>query len=370
MTDWTPRHHAREEPPLRVDVLTDPTVTGAAMNDVFDLLLGRYAGPRVLDGDRSVVIPSRGTPGSGGVKIKGAGHRGGEVRLGEPHAKPYALPRYDAEGAATVDAAKDHGRAVAGGMSYQQARQELVVSRYLEQAGMRVPRALGYGVVRRGTESSWFCLLETHFGEHRDWWQLTRRRSEVERIAIAFGETQRQLATHDVYLALSGLMVVGDDLVRKDFHTAHIAGPNDTFLTRLAYFLFDTNFILAQFAFDRHMPDIADHRELARRTYLRALAGHDFSPPQIDAFKSLLVELKFADWPLEERISRLAGDTIGSVLLHEFADGSGERELLGTMEPLSEAAVRAGGEALGRIQAPQPVGGRRFAAALRRRQPT
>lgn len=63
-------------------------------------------------------------------------------QVGRRHRKPYALPRYDFEGAATVDAAKDHGRAFAGGMSYQQACQEYVVSRHLWDRGMKVlPRS-------------------------------------------------------------------------------------------------------------------------------------------------------------------------------------------------------------------------------------
>ena len=365
--EWALRHHAHDTPPLRIDLLADPSLTNDDAAVVFDVLLGRYAGPRLLDGDRSIVIPSHGVPGSGGVKIKGAGYRGGLVRLGTPHRRPYALPRYDAEGGATVDAAKDHGRAVGGGMSYQQARQELVVSRHLEVRGMRVPRGLGYGVVRRGSDSSWFCLLDMPFGGYRDWWHTARTRDGVERVAIAFGATQRELAGHGVYLALSGLMAIEDELVRKDFHTAHIAGPNDTFLTRLAYYLFDTNFILAQFSTDSYLRKATEHRELARRTYLHALTCHDFAPSQIDAFKSLLVELKFADWPMEERISRLAGDAIGNGILREFADASGERELLGAMEPQSEAPAPAEGESLGGSPVPQAAGRRRFAATLRRR---
>ena len=41
------------------------------------------------------------------------------------------------------------------------------------------------------------------------------------------------------------MVSLGDELVRKDFHAAHLAGANDSFLTRLSYYLFDTNFILA-----------------------------------------------------------------------------------------------------------------------------
>lgn len=365
--EWAPRHHAHDARPLRIDLLADPTLPTDDVAVVFDVLLARYRGPRLLDGDRSVVVPSHSVSGSGGVKIKGAGYRGGRVRLGTAHEKPYALPRYDAEGAATVDAAKDHGRAVGGGMSYQQARQEIVVSRHLEARGMRVPRGLGYGIVRRGSDSSWFCLLDMPFGGYRDWWHTARTRDGVEHVAIAFGDTQRELAGHGVFLALSGMVAIDDELVRKDFHTAHIAGPNDTFLTRLAYYLFDTNFILAQFSTDSYLRKATEHRELARRTYLQALTGHDFAPSQIDTFKSLLVELKFADWPLEARISRLAGDAIGSGILHEFADASGERELLGPMEPESEAPARAEGESLGGSPVLQAGGRRRFAATLRRR---
>lgn len=244
------RHHSRDESPSKIDLLADPALTDNDAAQVFDYLLGNAPRRRVLDGTRSVILPSRGSGVHGGIKIKGAGSQGSGVRMGKLHSKPYALPRYDAEGAATIDAAKDHGRAFSGGMSYQQARQEFTISRYLSLRGMRVFAPLGYGVLRRGTFASWFCLLDVPFRELRDWWQLTRERTAVERIATTFGESQRELARHEVYLTLSGMVALDDDLVRKDFHTAHLGGPNDSFLTRLSYYLFDTNFILAHFAND------------------------------------------------------------------------------------------------------------------------
>jgi hypothetical protein len=89
---------------------------------------------------------------------------------------------------------------------------------------MRVFAPLGYGVLHRGGFASWFCFLDTPFRELRDGWQLTRQRAAVERIAATFGETQRELVRHEVYLTLSGMVALGDELVRKDFHTAHLAG--------------------------------------------------------------------------------------------------------------------------------------------------
>jgi hypothetical protein len=331
-------------------LLADHGLTDDDAEQVFDCLLGRAPRPRVFDGTRSVILPSRGSGVHGGIKIKGAGARGAGVQLGTPHSKPYALPRYDAEGSATVDAAKNHGRAFAGGMSYQQARHEFTVSRYLALRGMRVLPSFGYGVLRRGPHASWFCMLDTPFYEPCDWWQLTRSRAEVERIAIRFGRTQRELAGHDVFLTLSGMAAIGNELVRKDFHTAHIAGPNDSFLTRLSYYLFDTNFILAHFSHDRYLPDLADHRELARTSYLRALTGRDYSPGELDRFKSLLVELKFADWPMEQRIARLTDDRVGQALLEGFLEDSGEQplfsgaaDLVPTDRPTGEARpVRRG----------------------------
>jgi hypothetical protein len=338
------RHHARDESPSRIDLLADPALTDDDAAQVFDYLVGHVPSRRLLDGARSVILPSRGSGVHGGIKIKGAGSQGSGVRLGKLHSKPYALPRYDAEGAATVDAAKDHGRACAGGMSYQQARQEFTVSQHLSLRGMRVFAPFGYGVLHRGTFASWFCLLDTPFRELRDWWQLTRDRAPVERIAATLGETQRELVRHEVYLTLSGMVALEDELVRKDFHTAHLAGPNDSFLTRLSYYLFDTNFILAHFANDVYMQDIADHRELARATYLRALTAQDHTPAEIDRFKSLLIELKFADWPMEQRMARLANDPIGRTLLESFLEDSGEQMLFGDL-PRAAPAERPGREA-------------------------
>jgi hypothetical protein len=332
------RHLEHDQAGARIDLLADPALSDEDATQVFECLLGRAPHRHVLDGDRSLVFPARSAGVWGGIKIKGAGFRGGQVRMGRRHDKPYALPRYDAEGAATVDAAKDHGRAFAGGMSYQQARHEFIVSRYLLGRGVRVFQSLGYGALRRDGFTSWFCVLDWPFAQVRDWWELTRRgeRGAVERIATAFGDTQQDLARHHVYLVLSGLVGLGEELVRKDFHTAHIAGSNDSILTRLSYYLFDTNFILAQFVYDRHLPDIADHRTLAKAAYIRALTGQDHSPAYIERFKELLVELKYADWVMERRIDRLAADPIGRTLLETFLAESGERELFGPLRAVTD----------------------------------
>lgn len=335
-----PEEHLRpfvhERDGTRINLLADPALSDADAAMVFDSLLGRKLRRHLLDGDRSLIFPALGPSLHGGIKIKGAGYRGGPVRMGRHHDKPYPLPRYDAEGAATLDAAKDHGRAYAGAMSYQQARHEFIVSRYLHQGGIRVFPAIGYGSLVRDGCSSWFCLLDWPFGGVLDWWTLTRKRGAVARIAQAFGETQRELARRHVYMLLSGMVQLGDELLRKDFHTAHIAGPNDSFLTRLAYYLFDTNFLLAQCVHDRNMPDIADHRALAKSVYLRALTGQDYAPGEIGHFKALLVELKYADWKMEERMDRLAADPIGRTLLENFIAESGEAHLFGELRALAD----------------------------------
>lgn len=328
---------AHDRDGTRINLLADPSLSDVDAAQVFDCLLGRKPRRHILDGDRSIVIPALGSSLHGGIKIKGAGYQGGPVRMGRLHDKPYPLPRYDAEGGATIDAAKDHGRAYAGAMSYQQARHEFIVSRYLHQGGMRVFPAIGYGSLVRDGGSSWFCLLDWPFGEVRDWWTHTRERSSVERIAQAFGDTQQELARRQVYMLLSGMVQLGDELLRKDFHTAHLAGPNDSFLTRLSYYLFDINFLLAQFVHDRHMPDIADHRILAKSVYLRALTGQEHSPVNIDRFKSLLVELKYADWRMEQRMYRLAADPIGRTLLERFLAESGEGHLFGELRALTDS---------------------------------
>jgi hypothetical protein len=330
------RHLERDHAGARIDLLADPALSGEDAAQIFECLLGRMPHPHLLDGDRSVVFPARSSGVYGGIKIKGAGFRGGRVRMGRRHDKPYALPRYDAEGAATMDAAKDHGRAYAGGMSYQQARHEFTVCRHLVERGVRIFPSLGYGALRRDGHTSWFCVLDWPFGQVRDWFEFTRERSAVERIATAFGDTQKELARHDVYLILSGLVEFGGALLRKDFHTAHIAGPNDSFLTRLSYYLFDINFVLAQFDYDLSVPDIADHRTLAKAAYVRALTGQNHSPASIGAFKQLLVELKYADWEMEQRMERLAPNPVGRTLLEAFLAGSGERALFGALPPVAD----------------------------------
>jgi len=341
MTASCLRHLERDQAGVRIDLLAHTSLNDEDADQVFECLLGRKPRRHVLDGDRSIVFPARGSGVYGGIKIKGAGFRGSRVRMGRRHDKPYALPRYDAEGAATLDAAKDHGRAFAGGMSYQQARHEFTVSRHLSGLGVQVFPALAYGALRRDHFTSWFCVLDWPCGTVRDWWELTRDRAAVARIAQAFGDTQQDLARHDVYLGLSGLVAHGDALLRKDFHTAHIAGPNDSFLTRLAYSLFDVNFILAQFGHDRHLPDIADHRTLAKAVYLRALTGQDHGPADVARFKGLLVELKYAAWEMEQRMDRLAADPVGRILFERFLAESGEQALFGTLPAPAAPSVEA-----------------------------
>jgi len=330
------RHLAHVHAGTHIDLLADPALGDEDAAQVFECLLGRKPRRHQLDGDRSIVFPARGATAYGGIKVKGAGYRGGPIRIGRRHDKPYALPRYDAEGAATLDAAKDHGRAFAGAMSYQQARHEFAVSRYLLQGGMRIFPAIGYGALRRDGQTSWFTVLDWPIDGVRDWFEFMRDRAAVARIATAFGATQRDLAHRDVFMVLSGLVAFGDALLRKDFHTAHIASPDDSFLTRLSHYLFDANFILALFVHDERLPDIADHRTLARAAYVRALTGHDHSPARIDGFKGLLVELKYADWMMEQRMDRLAADPIGRTLLEEFMAGSGERALFGELRALPD----------------------------------
>lgn len=334
------RHLEYDQDGARIDLLADPTLTQEDAAQIFECLLGRMPHGRALDGDRSVVFPALGSGAYGGIKIKGAGFRGGRVRMGRRHDKPYALPRYDAEGAATIDAAKDHGRAFAGGMSYQQARHEFTVTRYLLQSGMRVFPSLAYGALRRDGFTSWFCALDWPAGQVRDWFEFMRDRADVERVATAFGDTQRELARRQIYLVLSGLVEFGGALLRKDFHTAHVAGPNDSFLTLLSYYLFDINFILAQFVYDQSLPDIADHRTLAKAAYMRSLTGQDHGAAEIETFKGLLVELKYADWGMEQRMDRLAADPIGRTLLQSFLADSGEQTLFGALPAVTEPPAR------------------------------
>jgi hypothetical protein len=341
MTPTDLRHLERRGDDTQVDLLAAPALSDQDAIQIFDCLLGRKPRRHTLDGDRSIVFPARDPGVYGGIKIKGAGYRGGRVRLGQRHDKPYPLPRYDAEGAATLDAAKDHGRAFAGGMSYQQARHEFTVCRHLSAQGVPVFPALGYGALRRDNASSWFCILEWPCDTVQDWWELTRDRAAVLRIAEAFGATQQDLARHDVHLALSGMVAYRDALLRKDFHTVHIAGPNDSVLTRLAYSLFDINFMLAQFSHDQHLPDIADHRILAKSVYLRALTGQEHGPDDIARFKGLLVELKYADWEMERRIDRLAADPVGRRVLERFLAESGEAALFGPLPDGVATAVAA-----------------------------
>lgn len=77
------RHLARRESDWRIDLLAEPALADDAAALVFDYLLGRGSSRRVLDGSRSVVLPSPGTGIHGGIKIKGAGLEGSR--------RPYVL---------------------------------------------------------------------------------------------------------------------------------------------------------------------------------------------------------------------------------------------------------------------------------------
>ena len=78
--------------------------------------------------------------------------------------------------------------------------------------------------------------------------------------------------------------------------------------------------------------------------YLRALTGQEHPPAVIDRFKSLLVELKYADWPMEQPMARVAGDHIGRTVLEVFLADSDEQPLFGEL-PRATLAERPASEA-------------------------
>jgi hypothetical protein len=74
------------------------------------------------------------------------------------------------------------------------------------------------------------------------------------------------------------------------------------------------------------------------------LTGYEHPRPEIDRFKSLLVELKYSDWPMEQRINRISDDSIGRSLLEEFLAASGEQALFGSLpSPTPRASTTPAG---------------------------
>ncbi len=78
------RHLEHNVGDARIDLLADPALRDEHAAQVFECLLGRLPRGHALDGDRSIVFPARDGGSYGGLKIKGAGFRGGRVRRVSP----------------------------------------------------------------------------------------------------------------------------------------------------------------------------------------------------------------------------------------------------------------------------------------------
>ena len=111
-----------------------------------------------VDGSRSVLLPGL-AQGASGIKIKGAGYNGGEVRLGVAHRTGPRAPVFDFEGRMMEDVAAGHDNAPSGGASFQQAVTEYQVSARLTELGYPCVPCLGFGRIRQGETISWFSVF-------------------------------------------------------------------------------------------------------------------------------------------------------------------------------------------------------------------
>ncbi len=288
---------------------------------ICDYLTGSYRGKRHLSESRAVIIPSESGLRYDGIKIKGCGFDGGTVVIDEFHAQEYSLPHYDWEGCHQADGARAFERAPKGGMSWQQARNELEVTEYLTERGFDTYGALGYGRLERDGQRSWFCVLNAPFAPYWRWARPDYDEHLVPEIPRAQARFQKRLRELGIDLTLFGMANVEGRLARKDFHTARFAGRNDSTMTRLMYALFDVNFTLYTFAHPYFETEREGWVERAWTEYIGELVGEAFPLQAIQRLKHLLPRLvRDASMPTPERLRHLMGDPIGRLLVRDFLD--------------------------------------------------
>ncbi len=189
---------------------------------VADWFAGRIKAGKT-DGSRSVILPG---PAKDvlGIKIKGAGYKGGEVRLGTPHRAGPRAPVFDYEGRMMEDVAAGHDNAPSGGASFQQAATEYHMSQLLTRLGYACVPCLGYGRITQAGLTSWFSVFSW-----TDDWQadLIFPQVSVEAWIIqnhAIGALLIELAiVHDLIGYASYVGLPDGGMLIKDLHPFRMA---------------------------------------------------------------------------------------------------------------------------------------------------
>jgi hypothetical protein len=203
------------------------------------------------------------------------------------------------------------------------------VIEHLRRSGFETLPALGYGAIQRGGFASWFCVLNAPTAAPLSGRDLMKGREAAERMAAWYGRTQKRLKELSTYLLLNGAASYDGEVLRKDFHCAHIADADDSPLSLLSYYLFDINYVLYSFRDGSLVPKESQECTAARRAYLKALLGREFTVEQILALRPISISLKYRrGLAIRERLRILGGHPITRLLLDEFLDGSSCGRLL------------------------------------------
>ncbi len=334
---------------------------------IVDQLTGRYEGPRHLSQERTVLLPAETDLPYDGIKLKGAGLRGGRIRFDEAHQVPYALPRYDAEGSYAEDLARGFHRACSGGMSYQQATNEYRIVSWLVSRGFDTLPALGWGSVDSAGRKSWLLVLNAPFREFWDWCHQPSWDADLVReMPVVQARGQVELRRLGVTLALNGVTSVGGRLVRKDLHGARFHDRNDTFVSRAMYELFDVNFCLWNYRDPRAQPGLEEWTERSSRTYVEELTGTSHTMDVIEDFRSFNWIYRDAGLSLTERLALIESNPISRHVLDQHLPESERRPYRSERAAASARAKRDARER--RSRGPVAVA-RRLARSVRARLP-
>lgn len=309
-----------------VHFMAVPSLDPADQRTIAAYMLGTYDGPTIRSQDRSMHLPSVGGGRDfDGLKIKGAGFRGGRVDFSRRHPIAYPLPRYDHDGNCTLDVAKDFDRAWSGGMSRQQAENEFRIARHLTEREFDTFAPLAWGMLEQGGSESWFCVLSAPFAAPRGPREVLRTDTEIRAMAAWFGRSFDELEQLGVQLTLNGMVHYHGRWLRKDFHPARLVAADDGFVARLAYLLFDVNISMYDWLqYDAKTPG-ARVFEVAAPAFLEALFGGTVSHAEAQAFKLLCQKLKYpVGMPVELRVAMLAQDAVGARALARALRGESE----------------------------------------------
>lgn len=267
---------------------------------------------RILSEDRSVILPSQSGLEYDGLKIKGAGYKGGIPQFKVHHPGAYSLPHFDYEGLSNTDRAKDFHRAYLGGMSYQQARHEFNVLRYLRHARFDTWETLGYGAIIFEGKISWVLVLNVPFKKPQLYHEFIRRPEDTQSVAAFYARSQNELSSLGVFMILNGITSINDRFIRKDLHTAFLASESDSPFTKLFNFLFDVKYILDHFNHSVFAPKNVAEQNAASLIYMKTLTGHEWSKDSIMDARNMLKRLCLtvplgigAQWKILTRNARL-----------------------------------------------------------------